>query len=126
MPPWLLRTFTLGSFRLRLARVPTLVALTKADLLDAQDLAGSHAVVAAQLEQMATAFDAATGTSTATSEWPPLPSIRTRPHPLILSSNFFAGVNHLWRSMLHELEHLTHERRTVMRPPVHTPGTDHD
>ena len=112
--------------RLRLARVPTLVALTKADLLDAQDLAGSHAVVAAQLEQMATAFDAATGSSTATSELPPLPSIRTRPHPLILSSNFFAGVNHLWRSMLHELEHLTHERRTVMRPPVHTPGTDHD
>lgn len=111
--------------RLRAARVPALVALTKSDLLGADALAGSHAVVAAQLA----AVEAATA---AAEEEPPsaavaemlasgrtdeegggavddrlhVPRVRASPHPLLLSGTFYVGVNHLWNTLLKEIPHL--------------------
>ena len=103
--------------RLRVARVPVLIALTKTDLLNADDLACSHAVVSAQLDEVSAAFEEAAHLNPDADSTlaPKVPKIRTRPHPLMLSSQFFTGVNHLWRVLRLELANLADERVIVSR-----------
>ena len=115
--------------RLRRASVPTLVALTKADLLRPAELAASHAVVRTQLEQAAAAShsrgvhraERAAADATAKRIVQPAPEAATDApvgvgvadaadvaalkvrSPLMLSAHMYTGVDELWRTLQTEL-----------------------
>jgi GTP-binding protein len=74
---------------LRKRRVPTLVALTKCDLLTPDELARSHAVVQAQVDEALQGGEGGIGSDV------PL---------LLLSSHFYGGVERLWEELAARLQ----------------------
>lgn len=68
------------------ANVPVMTVLTKADLLEPDDLAASHAVICAQLADAVPR------------------GVRVSLRPLMLSAHFLSGVKHFWHTLLAELD----------------------